>query len=294
LSVLEEHHHSAPRAHRPSLLLASQKALDCDPDGICILCLLGWVRSLLVAEADLRSCHRTPIHHRPTPNEVSLQKAYEMSSSRPILPPLSFLSVLLYYLMTLLQNRISLPDLGISSSSPNYNTISTEQLTPSIHTGQAESCGRAPTPHNCLSLCFSSHQRFTRPCSPGHSPFIHLFKVVYNKHRRNLQQFDESLTFGRTSRDRTHIRSFSCRGTLEYNIHHAVSMIVLFLFLVGLVVFFFTINKLVAIVLSMVLIGLFGVIYLIITILACVDRDCPYHTPMSGAWWSQRERLGYT
>ena len=97
-----------------------------------------------------------------------------------------------------------------------------------------------------------------------------------------------------TSRDRTHIRLFSCCGTLRYDIHRAVSMIVmslhvsLFLFLVGLVVFFFTINKLVAIVLSMV-VGLFGMIYLIITILACVDRDCPYHTPMSGAWWSQRE-----
>jgi hypothetical protein len=34
-------------------------------------------------------------------------------------------------------------------------------------------------------------------------------------------------------------------------------------------------------------VGLFGMIYLIMTILACVDRDCPYHTPMSGAWWSQ-------
>jgi hypothetical protein len=67
----------------------------------------------------------------------------------------------------------------------------------------------------------------------------------------------------------------------------------LFLFLVGLVVFFFTINKLVAIVLSVV-VGLFGMIYLIMTILACVDRDCLYHTPMSGAWWSQREQLGYT
>jgi hypothetical protein len=66
----------------------------------------------------------------------------------------------------------------------------------------------------------------------------------------------------------------------------------LFLFLVGLVEFFFTTNKLVAIVASMVLVvGLFG---MIITILACVDRDCPYHTLMSGAWWSQRERLWYT
>jgi hypothetical protein len=60
----------------------------------------------------------------------------------------------------------------------------------------------------------------------------------------------------------------------------------LFLFLVGLVVFFFMINKLVAIVLSVV-VGLFGMIYFTITILSCVDRDYPYHTPLSTAWWSR-------
>ncbi|KAI0296390.1 hypothetical protein BC826DRAFT_1184994 [Russula brevipes] len=37
--------------------------------------------------------------------------------------------------MTLLQNSNSLPDLAISSSSPNDNTISTDQLTPSICNG---------------------------------------------------------------------------------------------------------------------------------------------------------------
>jgi hypothetical protein len=101
-----------------------------------------------------------------------------------------------------------------------------------------------------------------------------------------------------TSRDRTHTRLFWCCGTLRYDIRRAVSMIVislhvsLFLFLVGLVVFYFTINKLVAIILSMV-VGLFGMIYLIMTILACVNRDWPYPTPMSGAW-SRREQLGYT
>ncbi|KAI0292515.1 hypothetical protein BC826DRAFT_432931 [Russula brevipes] len=102
-----------------------------------------------------------------------------------------------------------------------------------------------------------------------------------------------------TSRGRTHVRSFSCCGTLRYDIRHAVSMIVIFLhlsmflFLVGLVVFFFTINKPVAIVVSVV-VGLFGMIYFTITILACIDHDCPYRMPMSGAWWSQREQLGYT
>ncbi|KAI0287472.1 hypothetical protein BC826DRAFT_972162 [Russula brevipes] len=97
-----------------------------------------------------------------------------------------------------------------------------------------------------------------------------------------------------TSRDRAHIRSFACCGTLRYNVHRApcgfddcsVPLRLSVLFLVGSVVFFFTINKLVAIVLSMI-VGLVVVVYFTITILACVDRDCPYHTPMSGAWWSQ-------
>jgi hypothetical protein len=138
-------------------------------------------------------------HPRPTPNEVSLSKAYEMSSSLPISPASSFLFVSLYYLITLLRNSISLPDLAISSSSPNsspnYNTISTEQLTPSMHTGSKPNLVDGHGRPTIASLCFSSHQRFTRPCSPGHSLFIYLFKVVYNKHRHNLRQFDESPTF---------------------------------------------------------------------------------------------------
>ncbi|KAI0287480.1 hypothetical protein BC826DRAFT_1108402 [Russula brevipes] len=123
-----------------------------------------------------------------------------------------------------------------------------------------------------------------------------LFATLALQWARRLTQLHRILNTD-TSRDRTHIPLFACCGTLRYNVHRAVSMIVVFLhlsvflFLVGLVVFFFTINKLVAIVVSMV-VGLFGMIYFTITILACVDRDCPYHTPMSGAWWPNESKVG--
>ena len=69
--------------------------------------------------------------------------------------------------------------------------------------------------------------------------------------------------------------------------HRAVSMTVtilhlsVFLFLVGLVIFFFTINKIVAI-FVLAVVGLFGVAYLTLTIYACIDRNFPYRTPLSG------------
>jgi hypothetical protein len=88
-------------------------------------------------------------------------------------------------------------------------------------------------------------------------------------------------------------------GTLTYDMDHAVAATVMllhlsvFLFLVGLVTFFFTINKIVAVVVS-VAVGLFGVVYFTLSILACIDYSCPYRTPLSDVWWSQRERLGHT
>ncbi|KAI0287474.1 hypothetical protein BC826DRAFT_45935 [Russula brevipes] len=118
-----------------------------------------------------------------------------------------------------------------------------------------------------------------------------LFATMALQWARRFTQLRQILNTD-TSRDRTHIPLFACCGTLRYDVHRAVSMILvflhlsLFLFFIGLVVFFFTINKPVAIVVSMV-IGLVGVAYFTITILACVDRFSPYHTPMSGTWWPQ-------
>ena len=100
----------------------------------------------------------------------------------------------------------------------------------------------------------------------------------------------------RTSRDRVHNRLVWFPGTLTYYMDRAVAMTIIFLhlsvflFLIGLVIFFFMTNKIVATAVSIV-VGLFGVVYFTLSILACIDRFCPYRTPLSHMWWSQRERL---
>ena len=90
--------------------------------------------------------------------------------------------------------------------------------------------------------------------------------------------------------ERARVRSFLFLGTIKYEVHLAAEMIPTllhlsaFLFLVGLVIFFYPIHKTIAIVLS-ISVGLLGVAYLILTILPCVYRNCPYRTPMSGIFW---------
>ena len=96
-------------------------------------------------------------------------------------------------------------------------------------------------------------------------------------------------------RNRVHSRSFLFLSTLTYDMDRAVLMTMIFLhlsvflFLVGLVIFFFTINKIVATVVS-IAVGLFGVVYFTLSILACIDRSCPYRTPLSDVWWSRQEQ----
>jgi hypothetical protein len=58
----------------------------------------------------------------------------------------------------------------------------------------------------------------------------------------------------------------------------------MFLFLVGLVIFFFIVYKTIAIVLS-VFVGLIGMAYITLSILPCVYRNCPYSTPVSSILW---------
>ena len=105
--------------------------------------------------------------------------------------------------------------------------------------------------------------------------------------------------FPRTSRNCVHNRSCGFLGTLTYDMDRAVAATIMFLhlsvflFLIGLVIFFFMINKIVATVVS-IAVGLFGVVYFTLSILACIDRSCPYRTPLSHVWWSQRERIGHT
>ena len=92
------------------------------------------------------------------------------------------------------------------------------------------------------------------------------------------------------SRERARVRSFLFLGTLRYNMRLAVEMIPtllhlsVFLFLAGLVIFFFTIHRTTAIVV-LIAVGLLGVAYLILTILPCIHPNSPYRTPMSGIAW---------
>ena len=57
-----------------------------------------------------------------------------------------------------------------------------------------------------------------------------------------------------------------------------------FLFLAGLVIFFFTIHRATAI-FVLIAVGLLGVAYLILTVLPCIHPNSPYRTPMSGLAW---------
>ena len=100
------------------------------------------------------------------------------------------------------------------------------------------------------------------------------------------------------ARERARVRSFLFLGTLKYNMHSAVEMIPtflhlsVFLFLVGLVIFFFTIHRTTAIVV-LIAVGLLGVSYLILTILPCIHANSPYRTPMSGIAWRLWHTLAF-
>jgi hypothetical protein len=90
--------------------------------------------------------------------------------------------------------------------------------------------------------------------------------------------------------ERARVRSYLFFGTEKYLMRMVVEIapalihISVFLFFAGLVIFFFTIFKMVAIVV-LVFVGLFGLAYIVLTILPCIDHRCPYRTPMSTTWW---------
>ena len=91
-------------------------------------------------------------------------------------------------------------------------------------------------------------------------------------------------------RERARVRSYLFLGMDRYFMHVVVEMaptllhLSVFLFYIGLVVFFFTIYKTVAIAI-LISVGIFGLAYLTLIILPCVDHSCPYRTPMSRLWW---------
>jgi len=94
----------------------------------------------------------------------------------------------------------------------------------------------------------------------------------------------------RVPRERARIRSFLFAGTLKYHMGHLVETapillhLSVFLFNVGLVLFFFAIYKPVATVVLAAVV-LFGMAYFVLTILPCFDHICPYRTPLSSIFW---------
>ena len=92
--------------------------------------------------------------------------------------------------------------------------------------------------------------------------------------------------------ERARVRSGLFFGTKRYSMHMRVAVemiptllhLSVFLFYVGLVIFFFTIFKIVAIAI-LIFVGLFGLVYFTLTILPCLDPSCPYPTPLSSLSW---------
>ena len=89
---------------------------------------------------------------------------------------------------------------------------------------------------------------------------------------------------------RARVRSFLFLGTEIYKMRFAVQIaptllhLSVYLFFAGLVIVFHTINKQVAIAVE-VSVGLFGLAYLALSILPCLDVRCPYRTPMTDVLW---------
>lgn len=90
--------------------------------------------------------------------------------------------------------------------------------------------------------------------------------------------------------ERARVRSYLFHGTRKFAMNDIIQTaptllhLSVFLFNIGLVMYFYTICKPVAfVVLGSV--GFFGVAYLTLTILPCLDLTCPYSTPLSRIAW---------
>jgi hypothetical protein len=105
-----------------------------------------------------------------------------------------------------------------------------------------------------------------------------------------VRRYNELPLLPRLSSERARVRSYLFLGTLNFDMHHAVEAAPILLhlsvslFLIGLVMFFITVNKTVAIVLS-TFVGITGMAYFTLSILPCLYRNCPYGTPVSSILW---------
>ncbi|KAF8476437.1 hypothetical protein DFH94DRAFT_634996, partial [Russula ochroleuca] len=86
--------------------------------------------------------------------------------------------------------------------------------------------------------------------------------------------------------ERARVRWFLFLGTESYKMRLAVQLaptllhLSVYLFFAGLVIVFHTINKNVSIAVD-VSVGVFGLAYMALSLLPCLDVSCPYRTPMS-------------
>ena len=94
----------------------------------------------------------------------------------------------------------------------------------------------------------------------------------------------------RSAREQARVRSFLFFGANKYGIISAMELtpmllhFSILLFFAGLIIFFLIVYKTIAIVLS-ISVGAFAVVYLVWTILPCIDYRSPYRTPMSSVLW---------
>jgi hypothetical protein len=101
-----------------------------------------------------------------------------------------------------------------------------------------------------------------------------------------VRRYTELPLSPRLSSERARVRSYLFLGTLKFGMHHAVEAppiflhLSVFLFLIGLVMFFFVVHKTIATVLS-IFVGINGMAYFTLSILPCLYRNCPYGTPVS-------------
>ncbi|KAI0263162.1 hypothetical protein BGY98DRAFT_692427 [Russula aff. rugulosa BPL654] len=89
---------------------------------------------------------------------------------------------------------------------------------------------------------------------------------------------------------RAQVRLFLFVGAKFYKVHRlaeialALLHLSVYLFFAGLVIIFHTINTKVAIAVD-IPVGLYGLAYIMLSILPCLDFRCPYITPMSSILW---------
>ena len=90
---------------------------------------------------------------------------------------------------------------------------------------------------------------------------------------------------------RARVRSFLFHGTETYKMRLVVQIaptllhLSVYLFFAGLGIVFHKINERVVAIAVYVSVGVFGVAYVALTILPCLDVQCPYRTPMSYFLW---------